>query len=103
MVLLAPVVDTKGRLILPKGAELSPHVLGRLARFGVTHVDIQPPDQESGGDEEGAEPQAASIDEEQLTREIHQRFEGIGDDERMIVIRDAVTRQLVRSGVSKPI
>ena len=103
MILLGPVTDTKGRLILPKGVELNAHVLGRLERFGVMNLDVKGPAEGAEGEEQAAEPQAGRVDDEKLTEEIHARFSEIGDDERMGLIRDAVTRQLVRSGVSKPI
>ena len=75
----------------------------RSERFGVMNLDVKEPAEGAEGEEQAAEPPAGSIDEEKLTEEIHARFSKIGDDERMGLIRDAVTRQLVRSGVSKPI
>lgn len=100
MVLLAPVVDAKGRLILPKGEKLTGHVIGRLSRFGVTHVDVEGTTPAAGQPEAAPAPK---LDEATLTAQIHARFGAAGQDERMILIRDAVTRQLLRTGVSKPI
>src|SRR3990167_926408 len=103
MVLSGPVVDAKGRLILPKGETLNPAMISRLNRFGVTHLDVDSPTASDGGNDGGADPKPAGVDEAALTEEVRSRFASIGDDERMIMIRDAVVRQLVRSGVSRPI
>jgi hypothetical protein len=103
MVLSAAVVDAKGRLILPKGEKLAGPMIERLGRFGVLHLDVEDPAAEPSAGDAGAAPRAPRVDEAALIRQIHQRFDGVRDDTRMILIRDAVTRQLVRSGVSKPI
>lgn len=103
MVLSGPVVDAKGRLILPKGETLNPAMISRLSRFGVTHVEIDAPAAPADAADEGAEPKQAGVDEAALAAEIQARFASIGDDERMVAIRDAVVRQLVRSGVARPI
>jgi hypothetical protein len=104
MVLSGPVVDAKGRLILPKGETLNPSMISRLSRFGVTHLEVDAPEAAEGAAAEGgAEPKQAGLDEAALTAEIQARFASIGNDERMGKIRDAVVRQLVRSGVARPI
>lgn len=103
MVLSGPVVDAKGRLILPKGEKLNPAMLSRLNRFGVTHLDVDAPAAPGADGDGGVEPKAAGVDEAALAATIQARFASIGDDERMGMIRDAVVRQLVRSGVARPI
>ena len=103
MVLLAPVVDVKGRLILPKGEVLNPHVMGRLARFGVSHVDVETLAADAPDDGNGAAPAAPAVDEGKIREEIERRFADIGTDERMTQIRDAIVGQLVQRGVAKPI
>lgn len=44
MVLHADVVDLRGRLLIPKGKELSEKHVAALPMWGVTHIEIAGPD-----------------------------------------------------------
>lgn len=49
-----PVVNDQGRVLLPKGAKLSPAVLSRLQGWGVNELHIEGDDAEDGDGETAA-------------------------------------------------
>lgn len=95
MVLREAVIDGRGRLILPKGETLDAHILERLARFGVRHVDIEGDSDgvEAPGEPEGILPGVTPLT---ILENIGRRYAAVGADPRMAVIRDVFTRVLSR-------
>lgn len=83
-IIAGPVINDEGRVLLPKGAKLSPAVLSRLAGWGVQTIQIEGEDVETRADETGAT-DAADLD---------QRFSAWEEDELMMAIKQVARRHL---------
>lgn len=73
-----PVVNDQGRVLLPKGAKLSPAVLSRLQGWGVSQLHIE------GDDAEGVD---GLPDDDGLIEALEHRFSDWEDDELMLEIK----------------
>ena len=82
-VIAVPLVNDQGRILLPKGAKLSPAVLSRLAGWGVLSLQIEgdDPDATIEGPETGG-----------TTDEIDHRFAAWESDELMMAIKAVALR-----------
>ena len=80
-----PVVNDRGMVILPKGAELTAPVIGRLQKMNVTEVAVE-------GEDPNAPPPKTL--EEQL-EELDERFEGLDGNRRMMEIKAIARDHLV--------
>ena len=75
MVLAAPVIDRRGRLLIPEGASLSERHVQALMVWGVAKIEVE------GDEPEGAQAEAPSP--EALARAeaaVEQRFAVVGTD-----------------------
>lgn len=84
-IIAGPVINDEGRVLLPKGAKLSPAVLSRLAGWGVQTIQVEGDDVETVTDEPGASDAAADLD---------QRFSAWEEDELMMAIKQVARRHL---------
>ena len=89
-VVAEPVVNEQGRVLLPKGAKLSPAVLSRLRGWGVTRLQVEGED--TAGEDGGAD-EAGSVDEALLDALEH-RFAGCEEDEVMMAIKKVARAHL---------
>ncbi|HAA77515.1 TPA: hypothetical protein DCE37_20580 [Candidatus Latescibacteria bacterium] len=80
-----PVVNDRGMVILPKGAELTAAVIGRLQKMNVTEVAVE-------GEDPNAPP-PKSLDEQ--LEELDFRFEGQEGDRLMMEIKSIAREHLV--------
>ncbi len=83
-VIAEPVVNDRGMVILPKGAELTAPVIGRLQKMNVTEVAIE-------GDDPDAPP-PKTLDE--LMGDLDERFEGLEDHRVMMEIKGIAREHL---------
>lgn len=83
-VIAEPVVNDRGMVILPKGAELTAPVIRRLQQMNVTEVAIE-------GDDPNAPP-PKSLDE--LLEDLDERFEGLEHHRVMMEIKAIVRERL---------
>ena len=83
-VIAEPVVNDRGMVILPKGAELTAPVIRRLQQMNVTEVAIE-------GDDPDAPP-PKTLDE--LIGDLDERFEGLEDHRVMMEIKAIVRERL---------
>lgn len=81
-IIAEPVVNERGMVILPKGAELTLAVIGRLQKMNVTELAVE-------GDDPNAPP--PKTHEEQIA-ELDARFEGLEKDAMMMGIK-AIARE----------
>ena len=81
-----PVVNDEGRVLLPKGAKLSPAVLSRLQGWGVSQLQVE-------GDEEDGEEGA---DDDALVEALDHRFADWEGDELMLEIKRVARTHLSR-------
>ena len=89
-VVAEPVVNEQGRVLLPKGARLSPAVLSRLRGWGITRLQVEgeeAADEGAGGDEAG------SVDGA-LLEALEHRFAGCEEDEVMMAIKEVARAHL---------
>jgi hypothetical protein len=84
-VIAEPVVNERGMVILPKGAELTAPVIGRLQKMNVTEIAIE-------GDDPNAPP-PKTLDE--LLADLDARFEGVEDVPLMMEIKEIAREHLV--------
>ena len=89
-IIVEPIVNDKGRVLLPPGARLSAAVLSRLQGWGVHRLKV-----------EGEEPEGDSADEGEAADESREqalelRFAHWEDDELMMAIKQ-IARQHLRS------
>ncbi len=84
-VIAAPLINDEGRVLLPKGAKLSPAVLSRLAGWGVQSIQLE-------GDDPGAESDDAVVTGGSGTDEIEHRFAEWGTDDLMMAIKQIALR-----------
>ena len=82
-----PIPNDEGRVLLPKGAKLSPAVLSRLAGWGVESIEV-----------EGEDPDAAEDESPAGEVDLDHRFGEWEDDELMMAIKQIARRHL--SGTS---
>lgn len=83
-VIAEPVVNDRGMVILPKGAELTAPVIRRLQQMNVTEVAIE-------GDDPDAPP-PKTFDE--LLEDLDERFEGLEQHRVMMEIKAIVREHL---------
>ena len=81
-----PVVNDEGRVLLPKGAKLSPAVLSRLQGWGVNQLQVE-------GDEADAEDGA---NDDALIEALEHRFSDWEGDELMLEIKRVARTHLGR-------
>ena len=81
-----PVVNDQGRVLLPKGAKLSPAVLSRLQGWGVSQLQVE-------GDEADGEEQE---DDDALIEALEHRFSEWEQDELMLEIKRVARTHLSR-------
>ena len=67
MILVADVLDRRGRLLIPAGKELSEKHLGALPAWGVTHIEVEGDDL-GGADVCEIEPWAREAAEAEISR-----------------------------------
>ena len=86
-VVAEPVANAQGRVLLPKGARLSPAVLSRLAGWGVSRLQV-----------EGLDPEAPEASEESGGADeiLDARFAAWEGDELMMAIKGFARRHLSR-------
>jgi len=80
-----PVVNDEGRVLLPKGAKLSPAVLSRLQGWGVSQLQVE-------GDEEEGD----GADDDALVEALEHRFSDWEEDELMLEIKRVARTHLSR-------
>jgi hypothetical protein len=80
-VIAEPVVNDRGMVILPKGAELTALVIGRLQKMSITEIAI-----------EGEDPNAPP---HKTLGGLDARFEGLEDVHVMMAIKDIAREHLV--------
>ncbi len=81
-----PVVNDQGRVLLPKGAKLSPAVLSRLQGWGINQLHVE-------GDEADGEEGA---DDDALIQALEHRFSEWEGDELMLEIKRVARTHLSR-------
>ena len=81
-VIAEPVVNERGMVILPKGAELTPPVIGRLQKMNVTDIVVE-------GDDPNAPPPKTL---EELLQDLDDRFQGLDQHSVMMEIK-AISRE----------
>ena len=86
-VVAEPVVNEKGRTLLPKGAKLSAAVLSRLVGWGVNRLRIEGDDADEADDAKGD--QGSSLHEE-----LEHRFAEWEGDQLMMAIKAIAARHL---------
>ena len=86
-VVAEPVVNNRGMVILPKGAELTAPVIGRLKKMNVSEVAVE-------GEDPNASPPKTF--EEQLT-ELEDRFEGL-EEHRVMNEIQKIAREHLEAG-----
>jgi hypothetical protein len=84
-VVAEPVVNERGMVILPKGAELTVPVIGRLQKMNVTEVAVE-------GEDPNAPPPKTL---EELLEELDERFEGLEGIRVMAEIKEIAREHLV--------
>ena len=84
-VVAEPVVNDRGMVILPKGAELTKAVIGRLQKMNVVELVVE-------GEDPNAPPPKTL--EEQL-EELEERFEGLDGNRVMMEIKSIAREHLV--------
>ena len=84
-VIAEPVVNDRGMVILPRGAELTAPVIGRLQKMNVTVIVVE-------GDDPNAPP-PKTLDE--LLADLDARFEGVEDVPLMMEIKEIAREHLV--------
>ncbi|MBM3278944.1 MAG: hypothetical protein FJY95_12810 [Candidatus Handelsmanbacteria bacterium] len=84
-VLAAPVINRQGRILLPKGAKLSPAVLSRLQGWGVFEVQV-----------EGQGNWTSEKSSAQLLADLQRRFADWQDQPLMRQIEEIARRHLGR-------
>ena len=72
-----PVVNDKGMVILPKGIKLTPSLIGRLDRWGVTEAEIE-------GEDPNAPPPKTT---EELLCSLDERFSDVEDNQLMMALK----------------
>jgi len=72
-----PVVNEQGRVLLPKGAKLSPAVLSRLQGWGVIRLQVEGDDLDGGDDS----------DDSVLVEALEHRFSDWPEDALMLEIK----------------
>ena len=85
-VVAEPVVNDRGMVILPKGAELTAPVIGRLQKMNVTEVAVE-------GEDPNAPPPKTL---EELLEELDERFEGLEGNRTMMDIMSIAREHLVQ-------
>ena len=79
-VVAEPVVNEQGRVLLPKGAKLSPAVLSRLQGWGVMRLRLE-------GDDVRGEDDGADTDDSVLVEALEHRFSDWQEDALMLEIK----------------
>ena len=82
-----PLLNAEGKVLLPKGARLSPAVLSRMRGWGITSLTVEV----SGSEAEGSERPP-----EEILVELERRFEGLQDDSLMMFIKETARKHLSR-------
>lgn len=88
-VVAEPVVNEQGRVLLPKGAKLSPAVLSRLRGWGVERLQVE--------GEETADADEGAVDDSLLDALEH-RFSDWEEDDLMMEIKRVARTHLSRAG-----
>ena len=86
-ILAEPLLNGEGKVLLPKGARLSPAVVSRMQSWGITSLAV-------AGSESGEQDGPAAERLEQLER----RFAGLEDDSLMMYIKETAKKHLSRPG-----
>ncbi len=81
-IVVEPVQDESGRVLLPAGAKLSPAVLSRLKGWGVFTLAIEGDDAEEGKSSE------------EFLSELDHRFAGFESDALMMRIKEVARQHL---------
>jgi len=89
-VIVEPIVNDKGRVLLPPGARLSAAVLSRLQGWGVSTLRVE--GEEADAEADDGEPEA----DEGREQALELRFALWEDDELMMAIKQ-IARQHLRS------
>ena len=87
-VVAEPVVNEQGRVLLPKGAKLSPAVLSRLQGWGISQLQVEGDD---AADEDDGDTSA-------LIEALEHRFAEWEGDELMLEIKRVARTHLNRGG-----
>ena len=84
-VIAEPVVNDRGMVILPRGAELTAPVIGRLQKMNVTDIVVE-------GEDPSAPPPKTL---EELLQDLDDRFQGLDQDLVMMEIKTIAREHLV--------
>ena len=84
-VIAKPVVNDRGMVILPRGAELTAPVIGRLQKMNVTDIVVE-------GEDPSAPPPKTL---EELLQDLDDRFQGLDQDLVMMEIKTIAREHLV--------
>ena len=84
-VVAEPVVNERGMVILPKGAELTAPVISRLQKMNVTDIVVE-------GDDPNAPPPKSL---EELLQDLDDRFEGLDQNPVMMQIKAIARDHLI--------
>ena len=82
-ILSEPLLNGEGKVLLPKGARLSPAVVSRMQSWGITTLAI-----EGSGSGETGGPEAERVEE------LERRFAGLEDDSLMMYIKETAKKHL---------
>ncbi|MCX7935457.1 MAG: hypothetical protein N3A66_09395 [Planctomycetota bacterium] len=106
MVVAQTILDNSGRTILQEGGRLTPMIIGRLEKWGVTTVVIKTDDSgvmakpQAAGT--GVAAAAASEADREFMRKVAEqaieRFRNVENDPLMLELRKLAVAHLVRSG-----
>lgn len=108
MLLGQPILDDKGRTIVPAGSRLTPAHIKRLDRWGIDHITITDEDSETAlsriREEEGLPPEKPEIEQpsgedrdkmRRIAEAIQERFSDIKDNPLMEKLKLMAVRHLV--------
>ena len=82
-VLAEPLLNREGKVLLPKGARLSPAVVSRMQGWGISTLAV-----DGSGSSESDGPAAERVEE------LERRFAGLEDDPLMMYIKETAKKHL---------
>ena len=84
-ILSEPLLNGEGKVLLPKGARLSPAVVSRMQSWGITTLAVEG---SGAGETDGPA--------EERLEELERRFAGLEDDSLMMYIKETAKKHLAK-------